>query len=62
LWQSPHYWAGFTLQGEFKESIKLPEPTVAPARVQNAVGGGLLLALLGGIAWGFKRRYSITKL
>lgn len=62
LWQSPHYWAGFTLQGEFKESIKLPEPTVAPARVQNAVGGGLLLALLGGIAWGFRRRYSITKL
>ena len=56
-WQSPHFWAGFTLQGEFKESIKLPAPTVAPARVQNAVGSGLLLALLGGIAWGFWRRY-----
>jgi len=56
-WQSPHFWAGFTLQGEFKESIKLPAPTVAPAKVQNAVGGGLLLALLSGIAWGFKRRY-----
>lgn len=62
LWQSPHYWAGFTLQGEFKESIKLPVPAVAPPRVQNAVGGGLLLALLGGIAWGLKRRYSTTKL
>ena len=62
LWQSPHFWAGFTLQGEFKESIKLPEPTTAPARVQNAVGGGLLLALLGGIVWGLKRRYSTTKL
>ena len=62
LWQSPHFWAGFTLQGEFKESIKLPVPTVAPASVQNAVGGGLLLALLGGIVWGFKRRYSTTKL
>ena len=56
MWQSPHFWAGFTLQGEFKESIKLPAPTVSPASVQNAVGGGLLLALLGGIAWGFRRR------
>src|SRR6185503_5956248 len=54
MWQSPHFWAGFTLQGEFKESIKLPAPAVAPASVQNAVGGGLLLALLGGIAWGFR--------
>ena len=62
LWQSPHFWAGFTLQGEFKETIKLPAPSVAPASVQNAIGGGLLLALLGGIAWGFKRRYSTTKL
>ena len=57
MWQSPHFWAGFTLQGEFKEAIKLPAPVVAPASVQNAVGGGLLLALLGGIAWGFRRRH-----
>ena len=62
LWQSPHFWAGFTLQGEFKEPIKLPAPAGTPASVQNAVGGGLLIALLGGIAWGFKRRYSTTKL
>lgn len=62
MWQSPHFWAGFTLQGEFNEPIKLPAPAGAPVRVQNAVGGGLLLALLGGIAWGFKRRYSTTKL
>jgi CHAT domain-containing protein len=55
-WRSPHYWAGFTLQGEFKESIKLPPPSVAPVAVQNAVGGGMLLTLLGGIAWGFWRR------
>ena len=65
-WQSPHFWAGFTLQGEFKESIKLPAPIGAPVKVQNAVGGGLLLTLLGGIAWGFWRRrtsgHSTTKL
>jgi len=55
-WESPHFWAAFTLQGEFKEPIRLPAPTGAPLKVQNAVGGGLLLALLAGIAWGFRRR------
>jgi CHAT domain-containing protein len=57
LWQSPHFWAAFTLQGEFKEPIKLPAPTSASATVQNAVGVGLLLTLLTGIAWGYRRRY-----
>ena len=55
-WQSPHFWAGFTLQGEFKEPIKLPPPTVAPPAVQNAVGGCLLITLLAGIGWGISRR------
>jgi CHAT domain-containing protein len=58
-WQSPHFWAGFILQGEFKESIKPPPPTVAPAAVQNAVGVGLLLTLLAGIGWGYWRRRKI---
>jgi CHAT domain-containing protein len=56
LWSSPHYWAGFTLQGEFKESIKLPPATTAPATIQNAVGAGLLITLLAGIGWGYWRR------
>jgi hypothetical protein len=60
-WQSPHFWAAFTLQGEFKEPIKLPRPTGVSATVQNAVGGGLLLTLLAGIAWGYRRRYSTFK-
>ena len=55
-WQSPHFWAGFTLQGEFREPIKLPPPTAAPPAVQNAVGGGLLITLLAGIAVGYRRR------
>ena len=55
-WSSPHYWAGFTLQGEFKESIKLPPPTTAPAAIQNAVGAGLFITLLAGIGWGYWRR------
>lgn len=55
-WRSPHFWAGFILQGEFKEPIKLPPPTTAPRAVQNAVGLGLLFTLLIGLAWGFHRR------
>jgi CHAT domain-containing protein len=55
-WRSPHFWAGFTLQGEFKEPIKLPPPSTAPRAVQNAVGFSLLVTLLAAIAWGFRRR------
>src|ERR1700752_871037 len=55
-WQSPHFWAGFILQGEFKEPIRLPAPPGAPGAVQNAVVGALLLMLLIGIGWGFRRR------
>lgn len=63
-WQSPHFWAGFTLQGEFREPIRLPAPaqTGASLAVQRAVGGGLLLTLLAGIGWGYWRRsYSTSK-
>lgn len=55
-WSSPHYWAGFTLQGEFKEPIKLPPPTTASPAMQNAVGAGLLITLLAAIGWGYWRR------
>ena len=58
-WRAPHFWAGFILQGEFKEPLKLPPPTVAPAAVQNVVGLGLLLTLLAGIGWGYWRRRKI---
>jgi CHAT domain-containing protein len=55
-WQSPHFWAGFVLQGEFKEPIRMPVPTGAPRAVQNAVGIAFLLLLLTLIAWGYLRR------
>jgi CHAT domain-containing protein/predicted negative regulator of RcsB-dependent stress response len=55
-WQSPHFWAGFVLQGEFKEPIRIPVPTGAPRAVQNAVGIVFLLLLLTLIAWGYLRR------
>jgi len=55
-WQSPHFWAGFVLQGEFKEPIRMPAPSGAPRAVQNTVGIAFLLLLLTGIAWGYRRR------
>ncbi len=55
-WQSPHYWAGFTFQGDYRQTIRIPTPTGASPKVQNAVGLALLLMLLAGIGWGFWRR------
>ena len=55
-WQSPHYWAGFVLQGEFKDPIHLPLPTGAPRAVQNTVGLALFVLFLAAIAWGYYRR------
>jgi CHAT domain-containing protein len=45
-WQSPHFWASFTLQGEFKQPIRLPVTTAGSPKVQSAVGAGLLMTLL----------------
>jgi hypothetical protein len=58
-WQAPHFWAGFILQGEFKEPIHMPASTGAPRVVQNSVGISLLLLLLAGITWGYLRRRAI---
>lgn len=55
-WQSPHFWAGFTLQGEFKQPINVPAASGPSRMVQNSVGAGLLMALLAGIGWGYWRR------
>lgn len=57
-WRSPHFWAGFTLQGEFKEPIRVPASVsnASPLVVQQTVGGGLLMAMLFGIGWGYWRR------
>lgn len=55
-WQSPHFWAAFTLQGEYRQPIRIPQPTGAPLQVQHAVGASLLFLLLAGIGWGYWRR------
>ena len=55
-WRSPHFWAGFTLQGEFNQPIGVPTKGFTSLTVQRAVGAGLLLILLTVIAWGFWRK------
>ncbi len=55
-WQAPHFWAGFTLQGEFKQPIRVPTTRTASLMMQKSVGAGLLVILLAGIAWGYWRR------
>lgn len=55
-WQSPHFWAGFTLQGEFKQPIRVSVPRGASPAVQKIVGAALLMSLLALIAWGYWRQ------
>lgn len=55
-WQSPHFWAAFTIQGEYKETIKVAPARGASQTVQMSVGAGLLLLLVAGIGWGYWRR------
>lgn len=55
-WQSPHFWAAFTLQGEYRQPIRIPQSTGTPLKVQHAVGVSLLLLLFAGIGWGYWRR------
>ena len=53
-WQSPHFWAGFTLQGEFNQPIGVPTKGFTSLTVQRAVAAGLILLTV--IAWGFWRK------
>ncbi len=55
-WESPHFWAAFTLHGEFRQPITVPKTQGASPVVQNTVGAGFLTMLLAGILWGYWRR------
>jgi CHAT domain-containing protein/tetratricopeptide (TPR) repeat protein len=58
-WRSPYYWAGFTLQGEYRQVIK---STTADATVLSPkiIVAGSLFALLALAAWGY-RRYRVKR-
>jgi CHAT domain-containing protein/predicted negative regulator of RcsB-dependent stress response len=55
-WRSPYYWAAFTLQGEYLQSIK-PRFSAANASYRSVMGGGVFVAALAAIfVWWYRRR------
>jgi CHAT domain-containing protein len=63
-WSPPYYWAGFTLQGEYRQVIK-PARAAAPSSAYTMVTAVAALGLLtAAAAWLFRRRaarYSASK-
>jgi len=53
-WASPYYWAAFTLQGEYEQSIHVPLTTRAV--VQRITIGAAVLGFLIALAWWLWRR------
>jgi CHAT domain-containing protein/Tfp pilus assembly protein PilF len=53
-WSSPYYWAAFTLQGEYGQTIRL-RPVARYSRLKMASGVGLM-ALLAAAFWWYRRR------
>ncbi|HEX5736346.1 MAG TPA: CHAT domain-containing tetratricopeptide repeat protein [Blastocatellia bacterium] len=51
-WQAPYYWAGFTLQGEYRQVIKPP----ASGLYWKILIGAALALLIGGAFWYRHRR------
>lgn len=59
-WRSPHYWAGFTFQGEYKLPIKSTGDSRAAGQLLIVIVGALLLVLLVVGAWWYWRRRKAT--
>ncbi len=55
-WRAPYYWAAFTIQGDYRQSILLPAPAESKTRQKVIVGLVASLILLSGAAWYFVRR------
>lgn len=53
-WHSPYYWAAFTLQGEYQQVIKAP-PIGTSQLSRRMLVGGVLMALLAGIGYWYRR-------
>jgi CHAT domain-containing protein len=56
-WRSPYYWAAFTLQGEYRHTIKLKHNNDG-SRNKIAAAAGMGLALVLVAAWWYRRRRS----
>lgn len=59
-WRSPHYWAAFTFQGEYKLPVKTTTNAGTAARVKIIIAVTLILGLLLVGAWWYWRRRKAT--
>jgi CHAT domain-containing protein len=55
-WHMPYYWAGFTLQGEYRQVIHPLSATGAGRMYRNLILSGVLVLLAGGALWYRHRR------
>lgn len=55
-WSSPHYWAAFTIQGEYQQPPKLPDSHSSVFTVKRIIVALLVLFALGAIGWWYLRR------
>ncbi|MET0624251.1 MAG: CHAT domain-containing protein, partial [Pyrinomonadaceae bacterium] len=55
-WQSPYYWAAFTLQGEYRQVLRPARAARLRAYTKALVSGGLVLSLAALAAWWSRRR------
>jgi CHAT domain-containing protein/predicted negative regulator of RcsB-dependent stress response len=55
-WNAPYYWAGFTLQGEYRQVIKPTSAIGAPALYWKIIIGVALILLIGVALWYRRRR------
>jgi CHAT domain-containing protein len=55
-WRSPHYWAAFTLQGEYRQVIRSTHESAAPLSSKLIIACGALLAALACAGWYRRQR------
>ncbi len=61
-WSSPYYWAGFTLQGEYRQVIKPARVVAASSVYPKATATAVVLGLLtAAAAWRIRRRTGRTQ-
>jgi CHAT domain-containing protein len=59
-WHAPYYWAAFTLQGQYRQVIKVTPGDARPMYAQLIIGV-VLLALLPAAAWQYRRRRRLRR-
>ncbi|HEY0546515.1 MAG TPA: CHAT domain-containing protein [Pyrinomonadaceae bacterium] len=55
-WRAPYFWAGFILQGEYRQVVKTTPAAHPKISQRNIIAGGAMLSLLAGGAWWYRRR------